>query len=341
MPSAYFAADPARVRQDAARPGGAPRGHGRVGGAIARAGAGDHARPAAPPGPEREPTAGARMGARDGRTVPRGDARPDRARRDERADGASRVSTVMTRFSRVRAPHFRLRAVDAETRGPAGPEDLVDLDDAERMGAARHRDAQHAGTDRGGVGRPMAEGRFEFSYGAPRYARRYAEYFHAPVHFGCREAAVVIPGEWLELACPLADPTCSRRRCGASRRASAGSTGDRFLAGARRAARSPAPVEQPGSRSGRPAVAGLARGRWHAGSAWVERAIAISSKRGSGGHAEALLRDPQLGIAEVAYAARIRGRRELRPRVPAVVRHVSRTLPRPLLDRSRGETGSV
>src|SRR5206468_4061175 len=56
------------------------------------------------------------------------------------------------------------------------------------------------------LGRPMYEGRFEFPYPAPEYLYRYRDLFHAPLRFGCPEAAIVIPASWLSVESRFADP---------------------------------------------------------------------------------------------------------------------------------------
>jgi AraC-like DNA-binding protein len=246
---------------------------------------------------------------------------------------------VMTRFSRVRAPHFRLRLSTGESEVRLVPEDLVDLDDAVRMALLDIVMLSTQGLVEAAVGRPMAEGRFEVSYGAPRYARRYAEYFHAPVHFGCREAAVVIPREWLDLACPLADPTLFETSVRSLVAGERRLEGDRFLA-----ARVEQLIAVPGRPPGSEAVAQLL----HVSRRTLARRLRLGGttyrdllEARQRGHAEALLRDTRLGIAEVAYglgyedAANFgRACRRWFGMSPGCYRDR-------LLARSRGETGSV
>jgi AraC-like DNA-binding protein len=207
---------------------------------------------------------------------------------------------VMTRFSQVRAPHFRLRALNDGKDIRLVPEDRVQLADDERTALLDIVMLSTQGLVESVVGRPMAEGRFELPYRAPEYAARYRDYFHAPVRFGCREAAVVIPAGWLDLECPLADPvmfeTALRSLAAGERRLD----GDGFV-GAR--------VEQLLAARGQHLqltdVARLLR---------VSRRTLIRRLRREGtsyrglldarqkSRAAALLRDRQCDVAEVAYA---------------------------------------
>lgn len=207
---------------------------------------------------------------------------------------------VMTRFSRVRAPHFRLHASLEGGEVRLVPHDLVDLADDERRALLDIVLLSTQGLVEAALGRPMTEGRFELSYPAPGYARRYPDYFHAPVHFGCREAAVVIPLGWLGFDCPLADPVmfeASLRSLMAGERRLAG---DRFLA---------ARVEQLlAARHERPGLEAVARllrlsrrtltRRLRHGGTTFRGVLEARQKR----QAESLLRDPQLDVAEVAYS---------------------------------------
>jgi AraC-like DNA-binding protein len=51
----------------------------------------------------------------------------------------------------------------------------------------------------------LDRGRVEIA-GHPNHARLYPRFFHQEVHFGARESALVVPLEWLEQPCSLADP---------------------------------------------------------------------------------------------------------------------------------------
>lgn len=112
---------------------------------------------------------------------------------------------ILTAFAHLRAPHFRFRGLQFEAREvrivyenavPLSPAESRPLLDMVMLSNQAVIEAQ--------LGRPMYEGRFEFPYPAPAHSGAYAEYFHAPVHFGCSQAAVVIPATWLDVESPFA-----------------------------------------------------------------------------------------------------------------------------------------
>jgi AraC-like DNA-binding protein len=149
------------------------------------------------------------------------------------------------------------------------------------------------------LGRPMKEARFELPYPAPEYVARYGEYFHAPVRFGCRETAMVIPSVWLARECPLADPVMYE----ASLRSL--QTGDRRLEGRSfTVARVEQVMASRGERLGMEKAARLlhvsrrtlVRRLQHGGTTYRSLLEAQQKKR-----AEVLLRDSELSVAEVAY----------------------------------------
>jgi AraC-like DNA-binding protein len=145
----------------------------------------------------------------------------------------------------------------------------------------------------------MAEGCFELSYPVPAHASRYREWFHAPVSFGHREAAVVIPAEWLRLECPLADPltfdaACRRLVSGARRLDAGGAFVARVehLVAAREGLDSTAVA-----RLLRVSRRTLGRRLRDGGTSWRDLVDATRRSR-----AEALLRERHLDVAEVGYA---------------------------------------
>ena len=216
------------------------------------------------------------------------------------APSVARGIEVMTRYSEVRAPHFRLRADVGRHEVRLVPEDRVELADEER---AALQDIVLLSTQamiEGALGQPMREGRIELSYPAPTHAARYAEWFHAPVSFGHREAAVVVPTEWLSLECPLADVVTFDAAC---RRLAAGAR--RLQDGTSLAGRVEHLLAVRGDDLDAPAVARLLRvsrrtlaRRLHEGGTSY-RAIVDASRRQ---RAESLLRERHLDVAEVAYA---------------------------------------
>jgi AraC-like DNA-binding protein len=207
---------------------------------------------------------------------------------------------VMTRFSQVRAPHFRLSNSIEGNEIRLIPEEHVQLVEEERKALLDIVMLSTQGLIESMLGRPMKEGRFEFSYTAPDYARRYADYFHAPVSFGHCQPAVVLPFEWTRLECPLADPIMYEA---AIRSLAAGERrldGERFVA-----ARLEQLIASRGERIGLDAAARLmrvsrrtlARRLRETGSGYREMIQASRRSR-----AESLLRDRELNIAEVAHA---------------------------------------
>jgi AraC-like DNA-binding protein len=207
---------------------------------------------------------------------------------------------VMTRFSKVRAPHFRLRAEVDGDEVRLVPEDRVELGPDERSALLDIVLLSTQALVESVLGGPMREGRFEVPYAAAESVSGYAGYFHAPVRFGEREAAVVLPAAWLALDNPLADPVLFEA---AFRSLEAG---ERRLDGADYVV---ARVEQIlAARGGRIRLQEVAR------LLRLSRRTLIRRLRREGtsyrslldaaqrGHADALLRDPRLTVAEVAYA---------------------------------------
>ena len=207
---------------------------------------------------------------------------------------------VMTRFGEVRAPHFRLRAHVGTREIRLVPEDRIELADEERTALLDIVMLSTQALVEAVLGRPLAEGHFELSYPAPGHAARYGEWFHAPVSFGHREAAVVFPAEFLALECPLADPLTFDA---AWRRLVAGAR--RLDAGCALAARVEHLVAARGENLDSTAVARLLRvsrrtlGRRlrEGGTTW--RRLVDASRRS---RAESLLRERHLDVAEVGYA---------------------------------------
>ncbi len=206
---------------------------------------------------------------------------------------------VITRFSRVRSPHFQLTAERRGAEIRLVPTDRVELDRGERRALLDIVMLSTQGLLESALGRPMREGRFEFPYPRPAYARCYDEDFHAATRFDCREAAVVIPVAWLPLDCPLADAVLFET----SWRSLA--AGERRLDGDCAAARVEQLVTERGERLGSRTAARLmgvssrtlARRLRAEGTGY--RSLVETRRRS---RVEALLRDPTLTIAEVAYA---------------------------------------
>lgn len=208
--------------------------------------------------------------------------------------------TVMTRFSQVRSPHFRLRRRTVGREVFLIPEDRVPLAPAERRALLDIVLLSTQQMIESVLGRAMTEARFELADPAPEHAARYPSHFHADVRFARTETAIVLPAAWLDLPCPLADPLLFDAAWQSL------AAGERRLHGDYLV---PADVEQLVAARGRevgvPAVARalgtsrrtLARRLQHHGTSY--RRLLDHAQRQQ---AETLLRDRHLTIAEIATA---------------------------------------
>lgn len=201
---------------------------------------------------------------------------------------------VMTRYGWLRSPHFRLRAVVDRDELRLVPEDQVALGADERRSLRDLVLLSTQGLLEAATGRPIHGARVELP--GPPTAHQ-GRWFHAPVRFGAGDATVVIPTRWLDEPCPLADPaayTEAMRRLVLE---------DRRLAGAW-VARVERYVD---AHRGRPDLDDVARALHvsrrtlvrrlaDAGTTW-RGVLEASLKR----RAATLLREPGLGVAEVAW----------------------------------------
>jgi AraC-like DNA-binding protein len=209
--------------------------------------------------------------------------------------------STLVRFAHLRSPHFRFRGLQTTEREVRIiPEDRVALRDEERRPLLDLVMLSTQAVIEAQLGRPMYEGRFEFPYPAPEHARRYADFFHAPVRFGCEQAAVIVPARWLRVQSPFADAAMHHaaleRLYSSARRLH----GDRLLV-----ARVEQVLAQRGARLGLPQVARLlglsdrTLTRRLTGQNTSYQALLDDSLKC---RAVALLRDEELTVAEVAYA---------------------------------------
>ena len=113
---------------------------------------------------------------------------------------------VIERFSWVRAPYYRVFAEGEGGFYRVTVEERMPLDRTERVPLLEMLMLSLQALVESVLGRPMREARFDFAYGAPSYAARYADFFHAPVRFGRPETGATLPASWLTVACPMADP---------------------------------------------------------------------------------------------------------------------------------------
>jgi AraC-like DNA-binding protein len=208
--------------------------------------------------------------------------------------------STLERFAYLRAPFFRLASETQSSWFWLRVEPQLELEPAAWHGLVESLLMSLQAMIESALGTPMARGRFELSYAAPRHAARYAELFHAPVCFVRPATAVAIPQGWLPLRCPFADAGLHRAAL-------------ERLEGEERSLQSPqlivAQVERilEGACDGPPALGEVAR-QLHLSRRTLVRRLGANGasfrdvtdqlrKR----RATALLADPQLSVTEVAY----------------------------------------
>ena len=207
---------------------------------------------------------------------------------------------AMTSFGYLRAPHTQLLMQPSGDEIRLVLEDRVALSEDESRALLDLVLLSNQALIESQLGRPMYEGRFEIPFAPPEYAHRYAELFHAPVHFGCKEAAIVIPRRWLTVESPFADPTTYHTALG-----QLGVSARRFEGDRRLVARVEQILSQRGARLGLRRTARLlgvsdrTLTRRLGGQGTSFHALADDSRRA---RAVALLQDPRLSVAEIAYA---------------------------------------
>jgi AraC-like DNA-binding protein len=211
------------------------------------------------------------------------------------ADGFALVA----RYAHVRAPHFRFASRRDARRLELRVDERVVLPDEERVPLAETLMLSVQKLVELILGRPIHEATFGFAYPPPSYAERYATYFHGSVRFDADHTELSVPAAWLSLECPMADPVmyeASLRKLETLAR--------RLESEEHVVARVEALIA--GRAGGRLALEEVAR-RVHlstrtlirhlrrAGTTYHELLDAHLRER-----AEALLRDPHFGIAEVS-----------------------------------------
>jgi AraC-like DNA-binding protein len=209
---------------------------------------------------------------------------------------------AMRRFSYLRAPHTELHILPENGDGEVRllVEDRVALSDDESHALLDIVMLSNQALIETQLGRPMYEGRFEFPYAAPEHAGLYRDLFHAPVRFGCPEAAIVIPAQWLTVESPFADLTLYKASVERLYESARRFEGDRRLV-----ARVEQILAQRGARMGSSQVARLlgisertlTRRLGAQGTSFRELTDETLKSR-----AVALLQDEELTVAEIAYA---------------------------------------
>ena len=129
---------------------------------------------------------------------------------------------VMTRFSQLRAPHFRLRAVAAGEEVRLVPEDRVALLNAEHSALLDIVMLSTQGMIEAVLGRPMEEGRFEVPHAPPPHAELYERLFHARFTSGVARRPSSSPPRGCRSSVRSPIPRCTGLRCTACMRACSG-----------------------------------------------------------------------------------------------------------------------
>ena len=207
---------------------------------------------------------------------------------------------IMARFSHLRAPHFRMRAQMEGREVRLIAEDRVALTEVERRALLDMVMLSTQAMIESVLGRPMYEARVEMPGDAPEHLTSYRDAFHAPVHFGCRDAAIVIPLTWLSVASPFADARMCDGMLGRLHARASRLDGDMMLA-----ARVERLLAERGLKLGMRTVARLLgmSGRTLARRlASQDTSYQALLNEATKSRAVVLLRDPDLTVAEVAFA---------------------------------------
>jgi len=113
---------------------------------------------------------------------------------------------VIARFAHVRGPYFRFEARGDARRFSLRVDERVELLEEERAPLIETLMLSVQKLVELILGHPMHEAAFEFAYPAPPYASLYASYFHGSVRFDADQTVLAVPAAWLRLGCPMADP---------------------------------------------------------------------------------------------------------------------------------------
>ena len=116
---------------------------------------------------------------------------------------------VLARYATVRTPFIDLRARAGRRRYELRVVETCDLG-VSRTALLEMVLLSTQWVVESALGRRMREAAFTMPAPRPPHARRFEDFFHAPVTFAGAEAAVSIPAEWLPLPCPLADAAAHR-----------------------------------------------------------------------------------------------------------------------------------
>jgi AraC-like DNA-binding protein len=121
------------------------------------------------------------------------------------APSLGKALDVIERFGWVRAPYYRTRSDRSGGWYSLTVEERVPLDEVERIPLLEALWLSLQALVESVLGRPVREARFEFAYPAPGHAARYREHFHGEVRFDRPETRATLPAAWLALPSPMAD----------------------------------------------------------------------------------------------------------------------------------------
>lgn len=207
---------------------------------------------------------------------------------------------VIARFGHVRSPYFRFSLRRTAERVVFRVDERLPLADDERIPLIESLTQSLQMLIESVLRKPMREAAFAFAWPAPAYADAYRDHYHGKVRFEAAHTEVALPAAWLRLACPLADPVTYRESLRTLETLERRLDGDDFLA---------ARVEQllAASHDGGPGFEEVAR-RLHVSGRTLNRRLAragttyqelLDAHRRD--RAEALLAQPELGIAEISH----------------------------------------
>lgn len=113
---------------------------------------------------------------------------------------------AIARFAHVRTPYFRFQPCDDAQRLVLRLNECVPLSNFERIPLIEMLMLSIQRLIESVLRHPAEEATVHFSFAAPSYAHRYADYFHGAVSFATPPTQLAIPASWLALRCPMADP---------------------------------------------------------------------------------------------------------------------------------------
>ncbi len=113
---------------------------------------------------------------------------------------------ILTRCGHLNSPYFRLRTDQRRDFVALTVEPQVDLASESRRPLLESLLLSLQGVFEAALQRPMNGGAFDMVGPPTPTAAQYDSVFHAPVRFGAKASAIMLPRAWLSLSCPLADP---------------------------------------------------------------------------------------------------------------------------------------